>query len=429
MMDAVTAADSVYVEKIAEFAGLLRREGFAVGVGECEDACRILSEMDLTDRGTVRDALRAVFAKSRQELRAFDRAFDGFFISVEQKQANILKSLREQEELERRRAQADEELRIGGRSLELGDEMMGVYASMPEEERRRLKRFMERYRKNYDLNPDLYSGFIRSVFMRSLMEQQMLMEDAALAQEEIDPDLALMFRDISQIRDSEIPAAIAIIQRVARQINGEMTARRMRAGSGGVLDFKRTIRKGLETGGTFRTLKFKRKHARRRRLVLLCDVSASMLQFSEFALRFIKSLSDVSESSRTFLFSEQMAEVDPFSLQNMDSFRSYVRSSGLFGKGTDLGSALEALCAIHPPVLGPSTTLIIISDAKTVDLNRAGQDVLRAKQLAGRVVWLNPIPRRKWDRIRSVQTMSLLCQMVPCSTLSELARECGKLLT
>ena len=429
MTDAVTAADSVYVEKIAEFAGLLRREGFAVGVGECEDACRILSEMDLTDRGTVRDALRAVFAKSRQELRAFDRVFDGFFISVEQKQANILKSLREKEELERRRAQADEELRIGGRSLELGDEMMGVYASMPEEERRRLKRFMERYRKNYDLNPDLYSGFIRSVFMRSLMEQQMLMEDAALAQEEIDPDLALMFRDISQIRDSEIPAAIAIIQRVARQINGEMTARRMRAGSGGVLDFKRTIRKGLETGGTFRTLKFKRKHARRRRLVLLCDVSASMLQFSEFALRFIKSLSDVSESSRTFLFSEQMAEVDPFSLQNMDSFRSYVRSSGLFGKGTDLGSALEALCAIHPPVLGPSTTLILISDAKTVDLNRAGQDVLRAKQLAGRVVWLNPIPRRKWDRIRSVQTMSLLCQMVPCSTLSELARECGKLLT
>ena len=429
MTAAVTGTDSVYIEKISMFARLLRREGFSVGLGECEDACLILSGMDLTDRNAVRDALRAVFAKSQQELRAFDRVFDGFFISVEQKQANILKNLRDQEELERRMAQAEEELRLGGESLGLGDEMMGVYASMPEEERRRLKRFMERYRKNYSLNPDLYSGFIRSVFMRSLMEQQMLMEDAALAQEEIDPDLALMFRDISQIRDSEIPAAIAIIQRVARQLNGELSARRTRSGSGGALDFKRTIRKGLETGGTFRTLKYKRKHARRRRLVLLCDVSASMLQFSEFALRFIKSLSDVSENSRTFLFSEQMAEVDPFALQNMDSFRSYVRASGLFGKGTDLGSALEALCAVRPPVLGPSTTLILISDAKTVDLNRAGRDVLQAKQLAGRVVWLNPIPRRKWERIRSVQTMSLLCQMVPCSTLSELARECGRLLT
>ena len=35
-----------------------------------------------------------------------------------------------------------------------------------------------------------------------------------------------------------------------------------------------------------------------------------------------------SESSQTFLFSEEVREVDPFALQNMDAFRDYVRSSG-----------------------------------------------------------------------------------------------------
>ncbi|MBQ8930568.1 MAG: VWA domain-containing protein, partial [Oscillospiraceae bacterium] len=122
-------------------------------------------------------------------------------------------------------------------------------------------------------------------------------------------------------------------------------------------------------------------------------------------------------------------EVDAFALQNMDAFRSYVRSSGLYGKGTDLGTALERLCGAKPAVLGPSTTLLILSDAKTIDLTRAEHDILRAKQQAGKVVWLNPIPRRKWDRIRSVTAMSTLCQMVPCSTLNELARECRKLVT
>ena len=426
---AAMPTDAVYIEKLAELARLLRQEGFAVGLGECEDACRLLAELGFHDRGTVKDALRAVFAKSRQEQTVFDRVFDSFFISVEQKQANLLKNMQEQEELDRRRQEAEQELRLGDESLGLSDEMMGVYASMEQAERDRLRRFMDRYKKNYDLNPDLYGGFIRSVFMRSLMEQQMMMEDAALGREELDPDLALMFRDISQIREAEIPMAIQIIQRVARQINGENTARRARTGHGSALDFRRTIRKGLETGGSFRTLKYKRRHARRRRLVLLCDVSASMLQFSEFVLRFIKSLSDVSDFSRTILFSEETMEVDPFALQNMDAFRAYVRGSGLFGKGTDLGRALEAVCAARPPVLGPSTTLIILSDAKTVDLSRAAQELVRAKHLAGRVVWLNPIPRRKWERLRSVQTMSLLCQMVPCSTLSELARECAKLLT
>ena len=162
--------------------------------------------------------------------------------------------------------------------------------------------------------------------------------------------------------------------------------------------------------------------------MLLCDVSGSMLQFSEFALRFIKSMSEVSESSQTYLFSEEIHSVDPFALQNMDSFRDYVRASGLYGRGTDLGTALEKLCASRPAALGPSTTLLILSDTKTIDLPRAGRALLEARQRAGKVLWLNPIPERKWPYVRSIQTMQMLCQMLPCSTLDELARACRKML-
>lgn len=426
----VTTAEntSIYIEKITEFARLLRREGFAVGLGESSDACQILNEIGFQDREVVKAALRAIFAKSQQELKTFDRVFDGFFISVEQKQHNIEEQLQQQQELEQRRTEADEDLKFNDQPIEIGDDLKDVYVQMPEEERQKLKRIMSRYKDNYDRHPDLYNNFIHSVFMRTLMEQQMLLEDAAIGKDEVDPDFALMFRDISQISDAELPRAIGIIQRVTQQINGELSAKRKRGGHSGTLDFKRTIRKGLETGGTFNRLKYKRKRAQKRRLVLLCDVSGSMIQFSEFALRFIKSMSDVSESSKTFLFSEHTVEVDPFALQNMDSFRSYVRQSGLYGKGTDIGAALEFILAQKPSILSQSTTLLILSDAKTIDLNRAEQMVMRAKQQAGKVVWLNPIPQRKWDRLKSVQAMSIICQMVPCSTLDELARECLKIM-
>ena len=153
-----------------------------------------------------------------------------------------------------------------------------------------------------------------------------------------------------------------------------------------------------------------------------------MLQFSEFALRFIKSMSEVSDASRIFLFSETLHEVDAFALQNMDAFRDYVRSSGLFGKGTDLGTALEQLCARRPPILGPSATLLILSDTKTIDLPRALAGLEEAKRQTGKVLWLNPIPERKWTYVRSIQTVSALCQMAPCSTLEELGRACGRLM-
>src|SRR5699024_6808889 len=112
----------------------------------------------------------------------------------------------------------------------------------------------------------------------------------------------------------------------------------------------------------------------------------SMLQFSEFALRFLKSLSEVSDASRIFLFSEELHEVDAFALQNMDAFRDYVRSSGLYGKGTDLGTALEQLCTRRPPILGPSATLLILSDTKTIDLPRALAGMEEAKRQAGKVL-------------------------------------------
>ena len=195
----------------------------------------------------------------------------------------------------------------------------------------------------------------------------------------------------------------------------------------GKLDFRRTIRKGLETGGSFYRLRYRKKRAKRKRLVLLCDVSGSMVQFSEFALRFIQSLNQVSESSRVFLFSETAVEADAFRLQNMDLFRSYVKDSGIYGRGTDLGEALETLCAMRPSVLGASATLLILSDTKTIDQPRAVAAVREAKRQAGRVIFLNPIPEGKWQYIRSVQTMASICPMVSCSTLRELASACRRL--
>ncbi|MBR3301255.1 MAG: hypothetical protein IKI73_01155, partial [Firmicutes bacterium] len=82
---------------------------------------------------------------------------------------------------------------------------------------------------------------------------------------------------------------------------------------------------------------------------------------------------------------------------------------------------------VKPPVLDQKTTLLIISDAKTVRLEDAQKSVIRAASLAGEIIWMNPIPQRKWEHLRSIRTMSVLCKMVPCSTLSELARECRKL--
>ncbi len=417
------ADPDVYLEKLSAFSRMLRLEGLSVSPKETADASQTLILLGLEDREQVKTALRTVYAKSREEQLIFDRVFDGFFLSEDamrrQAEHHARQDLQNQQAMQEARQELD--------TVQLNEDQLNTYATMPDEARQKLRRFMDKYKDSAERNPELYSNFIHSVFAKTLLEQQMRMEDAAVGVQAADPEIGMLFRDISQFQDHEIPKAIAMIQTISRQINGELTAKRNKGGHSGKLDFRRTIRKGLETGGSFYRLRYRKKRNRKKHLVLLCDVSGSMMQFSEFALRFIQSLNQVSESSRVFLFSEELYEADAFSLQNMDLFRNYVRDCGIYGKGTDLGSALEKLCRISPGALSPAATLLILSDTKTVDQNRALEALIRAKGLAGKVIWLNPIAQSHWPHIRSVQMFSAVCPMISCSTLNSLADACRRL--
>lgn len=414
------AEPGVYLEKLSAFSRILRGEGLNVSPQETLDAARLLTELGFEDRQQVKTALRTVFAKSREEQLTFNKAFDGFFLSEEQ----IRKQAQEQAQRER---QIQENMDDGNLPEGFSDEEQYAYGSMPKQERQRLQNFMDKYRDNARRNPSLYSEFIHSVFAKAILEQQMIMEDAATGVAATDPEIGMLYRDISMFRDTEIPKAIELIQSVARQINGELAAKRRPGGHSGKLDFRRTIRIGLETGGSLYKLKFRKKPVHQKSLVLLCDVSGSMIQFSEFALRFIQALNGASSNCRTFVFSEELFEADAFALENMDKFRNYIRNLGLFGRGTNLGAALERILEMKPCPLTSSTTLLILSDTKTIDQPRAIAALQKSRQMAGKVVWLNPIPQRKWRYLRSVQAMQAMVPMISCSTLQELGSACRRL--
>ena len=396
----------------------------SVSPAETEDAVAILMELGFAERETVKTALRTVYAKSREQQLRFDRVFDSFFLSEDAIRA--IDKRHQAEELERAKArqQAAEEL---DPVYPYDDAQREAFAMLSEEEKERLRALRDKYLGENSPNQKLYAGMVHSIISRSIMEQQMMMEDAAVGRAAVDPEMGLLFRDITLFEDREIPKAVIYIQDIARRINGELTQKRKMTGRSAALDFRATIRKGLETGGSLYRLAYRKKRAKRKQLVVLCDVSGSMIQFSEFVLRFIQSLNQASGASRVFLFSEELYEADAFHLQNMDLFRDYVRRSGVYGRGTDLGGALKRINDMRPSALSPATMLLIISDTKTVNQPLAVQELLRARSRAGKVFWLNPIPERKWKYIGSVQTMAENCTMISCSTLQELGAACRRL--
>ena len=204
----------VYLEKLSAFSRMLRLEGLPVSPKETADACQILVGLGFEDRERVKTALRTVFAKSREEQRTFDRTYDGIFLSEEAMKAQATEQALEEKRMEMARQQAMEDLQLGGRPMDFTDEQRNIYATLPDENKEKLRNFMNRFRDNAERNPELYSNFIHSVFAKSILEQQLKLEDAGLGCADMDPDMGLLFRDISQFQDKEIPKAVAVIQKI-----------------------------------------------------------------------------------------------------------------------------------------------------------------------------------------------------------------------
>ncbi|MGI6029298.1 MAG: VWA domain-containing protein [Candidatus Heteroscillospira sp.] len=409
---------AAFAENLTAFFSGLRERGLVIGPAEAADAVRIMENPLLHSREHTRLALRCLLAKTRREQEIFDEYFGSFFVA-----AAVHEERGKHESLEQlRREEIISELSYEGKPIELPDELREVYADMDAPKREKLKNYLGISTENRRRSPFTYK------FMQRVLEQQLRMEDAMYEADDagLGADASdLLYKDISKIGEDEMPRAVALIQKMVERLNGALSRAWRRSGKRGRLDFRATIRASLGSGGLYK-LKYRRRRSARRRLVLLCDVSGSMLQYSEFAIRFIKSMAEVSDSSEVFIFSEELRQVRGAVLENMDDFQSHVKHSGLWGRGTDIAAAVNGLLEKRPCPLSAGTVFVIISDTKSVNLPEARRAVQQAARLAGRTIWLNPIPSRKWPKLSSVQSFSDLCAMLDCSTINDLSRACAR---
>ena len=419
------ASTLAYAENLTFFLNRLRSLGLTIGIDETLDVFALIDHTLLDESKKLRVSMRSILAKSQREQEIFDECFDGFFIAAEIAQQKERQVIQENDQRTDERKKALKELTFDGKPIELSDELKDLYADMSNSKRQKLKNYFGLSTENQRKSPFTYN------FMRRILEQQLLLDDVMEEQNDAASGCGcndLLYKDISLIGEDEMPSAVALIQTMVKQLSGAISRSYRRSGKRGRLDFRNTIRAGMGTGGSFYKLKFKRRHRCKKKLVLLCDVSGSMLKYSEFAIRFIKSMSEISQSSRVFMFSEGLSEVSPFVLDDMNRFQSSVKGSGLWGKGTDVAAALDELMALRPALLGSNAILMLISDTKSVKLEAARVSMQRAALTAEKMIWLNPIPSRKWLKMGSVKTFIDLCEMLDCSTIHELSRACAKSL-
>lgn len=207
---------------------------------------------------------------------------------------------------------------------------------------------------------------------------------------------------------------------MAHLLAGRISRRYRYSKSRRVLDLRATIRSSIQSGGVPFKLKYRSCRVKKPRLLLLCDVSASMIRYTSFVLQFIYSLNTVVQRIESFVFSENLERVTPYFQQGQDFDRTMaavVRESGQWGGGTSLHKALQTLILRYGEELTRSTIVIMVSDTRTIRHKEAVEELQKLREKVKEIIWLNTLPREECSTVAAFQKVAA---MFPCNTLADL---------
>ena len=224
--------------------------------------------------------------------------------------------------------------------------------------------------------------------------------------------------DLAELRRAVAP--------LARRLAVRLSARR-RLGREGRLDFRKTVRASLGTGGVPVVTHHRPRKVHKPELVVLCDVSGSVAGFSHFTLMLTQALREHFTGVRAFAFVDTTDEVTRFfrpGADVVDAVQRIGREADVVGFDghSDYGTAFEVFADRWASAIGPKTSLLVLGDGRT-NYRPPGLPVLADLVRRSRSAhWLNPEPRRMWGSGDSAaDRYGEVIDMVECRNAAQLA--------
>jgi len=188
-------------------------------------------------------------------------------------------------------------------------------------------------------------------------------------------------------------------------------------GNKGSIDIKTTIRKSIKSG-VIKDIYYKKRKKEKTNLVLLCDISGSMLNYIKFILQIIIGIEQIFKEVRIYVFMEKLKEITEdlkTSEDIINTVETIYRTSNL-GYGTDYGNTLFWFSKKH---FDKKTKIIIIGDAKNGGEETGENYLFDIKQKCQCIYWLNPVKENEWDD--NFNNYKYCCKQVfECSNLKQL---------
>jgi uncharacterized protein with von Willebrand factor type A (vWA) domain len=420
--------DNFLENNIVRFVQILRSLGIPAGTSEALDALIAVQSIDLTNQKQFKAALKATLVKDAVHDPLFNSAFTKFFVESPLRDLQLDAKKEYTEGLE----EAIKELEFQDQPLDLDQQYLDLYGQLSQESRQQVKDFLKKTSEGKNVSArfkPIVENVIKGAleYHRTHSDLPQVIPVELTGEEEIDAVLHeishnqelvdLYFQNMASIHEKDYQEATLLIRKLARRLASRISRRYKQSSKIKRIDVRRSIRAGIKYGGTLLDLKYRQKKVQKPEILLLCDVSGSMIKYSQFTLQFMSGLAEVLPRMHAFVFAETLEKLDL-----MDFSFEELAQSDRWGEGTNLNVSLQQLMKNHPGLLKPQTVFIILSDTKTMEPEATARLLHIINRKIKEILWLNPLPGDQWAKYSTVKLFQQHARMWECSSLAHLSK-------
>jgi uncharacterized protein with von Willebrand factor type A (vWA) domain len=361
-------------ENIVAFGRLLHDAGLAVTPEQSRIFGDAMARLGLANRREIKAAGRAIYVRRREEIEAYDSAFDLFFrrSTVEGGASNRLPRLK----------QADR--RFGGsaeqRNRASGSESATRVSAEP---------------------PIRRSAASRDERLRTI--------------------------DFAELTTSESRDATAMIADLRPSLPRRRSRRPRLARKGYRLALRTMVRRSLATGGEALDWRWWRKTTRPRPLTLICDISGSMEAYSRFLLRFAHAFARAGARVETFVFGTRLTRITrELTHRNTDEALKRVSAKVVdWNGGTRIGASLHQLNRrwVRRTIRNSAVVLIVSDGWERDDPAQLAREMATLRRSCHRIIWLDPLAGHAGFEPATqglVAALPFVDEFLPCGTIRSL---------
>jgi len=209
----------------------------------------------------------------------------------------------------------------------------------------------------------------------------------------------LLNKYIYQLKPDEIKEMRELIKRFGQKMKNRISLRKKRVKRGN-FDIKKTLRRNLQYGGVPFKIFHRDRKIDRPQLVVLCDISSSVNQYSRFMLLLTYTLQSLFAKVRSFAFISNLVEITDL-FREMDPERAlnsiFSDTNFTYGWGSNYGNSFNQFIQNYSDALTSKTTVLVLGDARNNNQDPGLDSFIKMKERSRNIYWLNPDKQHLWN--------------------------------